>query len=101
MGIIDKGKSAIAHKVFKKEIQQIKEQCYHQEKQNVANEYKKLESSYMQLQKDYSNLAQQKFIESVNADLQRAQNLEQNLEQTKQHEKEKAPNLENPFDNWN
>ncbi|EHK2368121.1 hypothetical protein [Clostridium perfringens] len=100
MGIIDKGKSALAEKVFKKEIQQIKEKCYHQEKQNVENEYRKLESSYMQLQKDYSNLAQQKFVESVNADLQRAQHLEQNLEQTKQHEKEKNNTLENPFDNW-
>lgn len=77
-------------KIFPDSIKEIKDECYDAEKQRVANEFNKLENSYMNLKGEFTNLANHKFIESVNVDLQKS----------KERQQERAAEKENPFDDW-
>lgn len=85
-------------KIFPDSIMEIKDDCYKQEKLRVANEFKKLETSYTNLKKEYSDLANHKFVEAVNVDLQKS--AEKQKEKEAQKTNDKSEERENPFDDW-
>ena len=85
-------------KIFPESIMEIKNDCYNEEKQRVANEFNKLENSYRNLKNEFTNLANHKFIESVNVELQKSKERQQ--EKVAENQYDKSKEKENPFDDW-
>lgn len=83
----------VADKFFKEEVKELKESYYLREKSKVEKEIKALENNLIYIQKEYRNLQQKKFIESVNADLSK--------QQIKEEQQEKSNNKnKDPFADW-
>lgn len=83
----------VVDKFFSSEVKGLKESYYHAEKSKVERELRSLENSLTNMQREYQNLQQQKFIETVNADLSKHHSQEK--EQSKSKE-----NTKDPFADW-
>lgn len=83
----------VADKFFKEEVKELKESYYLKEKSKVEKEIKALENNLLCIQKEYRNLQQKKFIESVNVDLSKQEIKE------KQQEKSNSK-AKDPFSDW-
>ena len=84
----------IADKFFKKEVKEIKDRYYDDERAKVFREIEELENGLKDIQVEYRALQREKFTESVNADL-KENTQENNMEQAKQNNK-----IKDPFADW-
>lgn len=84
----------IADKFFKKEVKEIKDKYYEDERAKVFREIEDLENGLKDIQNEYRALQREKFMESVNADL-KENTQENNMEQAKQNNK-----IKDPFADW-
>lgn len=87
----------VADKFFKEEVKDLKDRYYGQEKSKVQSEIRVLENNLIGMQKEYSALQNQKFLEVVNSDLQNQKTKEQQQEQSRATTKE---NSKDPFADW-